>query len=203
MVFEHDLKNKKAVIFGLDNVLYPEKDYLLQVYYLFSEFMSYTEQLAAKEILAFMTEEYTAHGEISIFDKTAEKFNINQKYKENFILLHQNARLPLKLLLYQQVLTFLQALVVERINIFLLVDGKPEIQINKIKQLEWHGLEQHLKVFFTEEFEAKPSIASLEFIIQQHQYSTNELLIVGLDKKDEQFAATAGIDFLNLKNLLQ
>ena len=34
---------KKAFVFELDNVLYPEKDYLLQVYYLFASFLEYSE----------------------------------------------------------------------------------------------------------------------------------------------------------------
>lgn len=202
MAFEQYIKGKKAVVFGLDNVLYPEKDYLLQVYYLFAEFISYTEQMDAKKILAFMTEEYAAYGEVNIFNKTAEKFNIPLKYSSNFILLHQTARLPLKLLLYQQLLSFLQELVLERVNIFLLVDGKPEMQINKIKQLEWHGLEQYLKVYFSEEFENKPSTKSLEFIINQHQLKKEEILIVGFKKEEEQFAALADVDFLSIANLL-
>lgn len=202
MAFEQYIKGKKAVVFGLDNVLYPEKDYLLQVYYLFAEFISYTEQMDAKKILAFMTEEYAAYGEVNIFNKTAEKFNIPLKYSSNFILLHQTARLPLKLLLYQQLLSFLQELVLERVNIFLLVDGKPEMQINKIKQLEWHGLEQYLKVYFSEEFENKPSTKSLEFIINQHQLKKEEILIVGFKKEEEQFAALANVDFLSIANLL-
>lgn len=202
MAFEQYIKGKKAVVFGLDNVLYPEKDYLLQVYYLFAEFISYTEQMDAKEILAFMTSEYTANGEINIFEKTADKFNIPLKYSSNFILLHQTARLPLKLLLYQQVLSFLQALVVERISIFLLVDGKPEEQLNKIKQLEWHGLEQYLKVYFTEEFEAKPSQKSLQYIIDHNQLKKEELLMIGFNAFDEEYAIKAGIDFLFVKDLL-
>ena len=200
MAFEQYIKGKKAVIFGLDNVLYPEKDYLLQVYYLFSEFISYSEQMDAKEILAYMTSEYTANGEEAIFEKTAEKFNIPLKYSDNFILLHQTARLPLKLLLYQQILSFLQELVAERIAIFLLVDGKPEEQINKIKQLEWHGLEQYLKVYFTEEFEAKPE--SLNFIINQHQFTKEALLIVGFDEEEKQFSVSADIDFLTIQSLI-
>lgn len=202
MAFEQYIKVKKAVVFGLDNVLYPEKDYLLQVYYLFSEFISYSEQIDAKEILAYMTNEYTTNGEANIFEKTADKFNIPSKYLSNFILLHQTARLPLKLLLYQQILSFLQELVVERIAIFLLVDGKPEEQINKIKQLEWHGLEQYLKVYFTEEFEAKPSTKGLDFIISQHQLTKEDLLIVGFEQEEEQFAASADIDFLSIQSLI-
>ncbi len=202
MAFEQYITGKKAVFFGLDNVIYPEKDYLLQVYYLFSEFISYSEQMDAKEILAYMTDEYRVHGEVNIFYKTADKFNIPLKYFSNFILLHQTARLPLKLLLYQQIFSFLQELVVERIAIFLLVDGKPEEQINKIKQLEWNGLEQYLKVYFTAEFEAKPSTKSLEFIINEHQFKKEEILIVGFKKEDEQFAKLANVDYLSTLNLL-
>ena len=99
MAFEQYIKHKKAVVLGLDNVLYPKKDYLLQVYYLFAEFISYSEQIDAKEILLYMTSEYTANGEVNLFEKTANKFNIPLKYLSNFILLHQTARLPLKLLL--------------------------------------------------------------------------------------------------------
>lgn len=202
MAFEQYIKGKKAVVFGLDNVIYPEKDYLLQVYYLFSEFISYSEQMDAKEILAYMTDEYRVHGEVNIFDKTADRFNIPLKYFNNFILLHQTARLPLKLLLYKQILAFIQELVLERIAVFLLVDGKPEVQINKIKQLEWNGLEQYLKVYFTEEFEAKPSTKSLEFIINEHQFKKEDVLIVGFKKEEEQFARLANVDYLSTVNLL-
>lgn len=202
MAFEQYIKGKKAVVFGLDNVLYPEKDYLLQVYYLFSEFISYSEQMDAKEILAYMTSEYGSNAKVDLFEKTAKKFNIPLKYSSNFILLHQTARLPLKLLLYQQILSFLQELVAERMAIFLLVDGKPEQQINKIKQLEWHGLEQYLKVYFTEEFETKSSTKALDFIINQHQLTKEEILLVGFEKEEKEFAVTADIDFLSIDNLL-
>ncbi len=197
MAFEQYIKNKKAVIFGLDNVLYPEKDYLLQVYYLFSEFISYQEQIDSKQVLTYITNEFNHFGEENIFDKTAEKFKIPLKYSNNFILLHETARLPLKLLFYKQILDFVKELVMERISIFLLVDGKPEIQINKIKQLEWHGLEKYLKVYFTEEFEAKPSLKSLNFIIKENNLKKEEILIVGCNKEEEKYAVTADGDFFS------
>jgi hypothetical protein len=106
MAFEDLISGKKAFILGLDNVLYPEKDYLLQVYYLFSEFMAYSEQLDAEMVINFMRGEYFEDGSDELFEKTADQFHIPVKYHSNFLLLHQNARLPLKLLLYQQMLVF-------------------------------------------------------------------------------------------------
>lgn len=54
MSFESYLKDNDVFIFDLDQVLYPEKDFLLQVYYLFAQFIEYSEQKQATEILRFM-----------------------------------------------------------------------------------------------------------------------------------------------------
>lgn len=152
MFFEKYLTNKKALIITLDNALYPKKDYLLQVYYLFSEFMAYSEQLDSKAMIDFMRMEYTENGEKEIFNKTAARFGILEKYKHNFDLLYETARLPLKLLLFKQVLELLQEAVMDRIKIFILAEGNPAEAINKIKQIEWHGLQEYLKVYFTVEY---------------------------------------------------
>jgi FMN phosphatase YigB (HAD superfamily) len=202
MAFENYIAPKTAFIFGFDNVLYPEKDYLLQVYYLFSEFIEYTEQLNAKSIVDFMRATYEAEGEEGIFEKTAAKFGIPEKYRTNFLLLHENARLPLKLLLFQQVLSFLQEIVIERKAIYLLVTGNPAMQLNKIRQLEWHGLEQYLKVYFSEEIEPELTAKSFEFIVDQHQLNKKDLLYIGSERGHEEIATTAGVEFLFAKKLL-
>ncbi|HAL81954.1 MAG TPA: haloacid dehalogenase, partial [Mucilaginibacter sp.] len=51
-------KRKKAFIFELDNVIYPEKDYLYQVYYIFASLLEYTENFDAKETTNLMVDTY-------------------------------------------------------------------------------------------------------------------------------------------------
>jgi hypothetical protein len=201
MNFSTHTKDKKAFIFGLDNVIYPEKDYLLQVYYLYAEFLSYMGQMDSKAILSFMQLEFSKNGSVDIFDKTALQFNIESKYKENFQLLHLNARLPLKLLLYKQVLAFLQELIVESKEIFLLVEGNPAMQLNKIKQMEWHGLEKYLKVYFTQEFDLKPSEKVINFICETHSLCKEDLLFIGFTKAEEDYAKHVGLEFININFL--
>jgi len=202
MQIEERFKNKKAILFGLDDVLYPKKDYLLQVYYLFSEFMAYTEQIDSAQLIAFMQAEFFENGSTNIFEKTAAKFGIPDKYLGNFKLLHQNARLPLKLLLFQQVLSLLQSLVVDRKQVIILVDGDPAEQLNKIKQMEWHGLEGYLKLYFSAEFKPKPSSASIDFIIESHQLTKGDMLLIGSDLSDETYAEIIGLSYLNIKEIL-
>lgn len=202
MAFETYTAHKRAFIFGLDDILYPEKDYLLQVYYLFSEFMEYTSQINAKRMIEFMQSEYAHHGSNHVFEKTAKEFAIEAKYESNFDLLHENARLPLKLLLFQGVLSFMQEIVADRKEIYLLISGKPLMQLNKIKQIEWHGLEDCLKVYFVEELESSLSEKSINFIIKEHQLHAQEVLFIGNNITEQTAATRANVEFLNVRKLL-
>ncbi len=186
---------KKAFIFELDNVLYPEKDYLLQVYYLFASFLEYKELLDAKVLTKLMTDTYN-EGNNYIFDRVQEKFMIDEAYRYNFNLLHTTARLPLKLLLYKDALNLLQEIVIDRKQIFILTNGNPEQQLNKIKQTEWHGLENYLTVYFADEIMPKPEPDALHYILKTHNLERRDVLMIGNSETDELCAGAAGVDYL-------
>jgi len=189
------VKDKQIVIFELDNVLFPEKDYLLQVYYLFTQFIEYTEQKGAQPIIEFMRAEYENTGADKLFEKTAKQFGIDHKYQYNFDILHQNARLPLKLLLYKNILEFMQELVVDRKQIFIVTAGNPEQQLNKIKQTEWNGLEQYLTVFFAEELD-QPKAEIFQNILNNNNLSSDKALVVGANNFDEQQSKSINLPYI-------
>lgn len=201
MTVQKYLQDKQFFIFELDNVIYPEKDYLLQVYYLFAQFMEYGEQLNATEVLNYMQETYQEHGENGIFNKTATKFNIPEKYQVNFDMLMHSARLPLKLFVYNEVSALLQAIVLGGKQIFLFVKGNPITQLNKIKQTEWNGLEKYLTVFFTAEFE--PEKDALKLIVEQHQLDRTRAVMIGSSSFAENAAKVESIDYLNVNELFE
>ncbi len=187
MSFEKYLTNKKALIITLDDTLYPKKDYLLQVYYLFSELMAYSEQIEAKEIVEFMRKEYTESGEKLLFAKTAARFGIPEKYEQNFNLLFETARLPLKLLLFQRVLELLQEAVVDRRQLFILAEGNPAEAINKIKQIEWNELQSHLKIYFTAEYDNSISETIVELLNQENLQRNEVVMLVSSEQLDSDF----------------
>jgi len=201
MTAEAYLQQKQFFVFELDNVIYPEKDYLLQVYYLFAQFIEYGEQLNATEILTYMQETYLEAGENDLFNKTAAKFDIPEKYQINFDLLLHSARLPLKLLIYNEVLKFLQAIVLERKQIFLFVKGNPAMQLNKIRQTEWNGLEQYLTVFFSEEYE--PEGEALKLILTQHELDAAQVILVGDSMFAKNSASQFNVDYVNVNELFK
>lgn len=196
------IKDNDAFIFELDNVIYPEKDYLLQVYYLFAQFIEYGEQIDGQGIIGFMESTYAKEGEADIFDKTAAQFGLEEKYKVNFDLLQQNARLPLKLLLFAPVLSFMQELLTAGKQLFLLADGDPLKQLNKIRQTEWNGVEQHLVVYFTEEIANGSAADAVGEIINRHSLDRDKVLVVGTDQTQENPDLSAKIKFLSISKLL-
>ncbi|TKB96050.1 HAD hydrolase-like protein [Pedobacter cryophilus] len=189
--------HKKAIIFELDNVLIPQKDYDLQVYYLFANFIEYLEAFPeSKDVIDFMSKRYEVYGNENMFKEVAVTFGIDQKYQENLELLFSNAKLPLKLLLFKEALLLLQELVVERKQIFILTAGNPKQQLNKITQTEWNGLEKYLKVYFADEFNPKPSIESLEYILKENNLNKEDVLIVSKTENDRVMALRYGIDYI-------
>ena len=67
------------------------------------------------DLRAFSGEEWSqAEGKQVVFDNLKKKLNLEEKYRSNFTHLNNTAHLPLKLLLYQDMLNLLQEIVVYR-----------------------------------------------------------------------------------------
>ncbi|WP_259066959.1 HAD family hydrolase [Mucilaginibacter sp. X4EP1] len=193
---------KNAFIFELDDVLYPEKDYLFQVYYLFASLLEYTELIDAKETTDLMVNAYNTQGKDSVFDYIKEQLNINEKYRQNLENLLITAKLPLKLLLYANMLTLLQDIVVDRKKIFIVTNGDPRQQLNKIKQTEWHGLEKYLTTYFADEIMPKPEPDVIDQLLKQHNLQRREVLMIGNSETDQLCAGACGIDYLSATDFL-
>ncbi len=201
MIYSDIDSSKKAFVFELDNVLYPEKDYLLQVYYLFAGFIEYTEMLDAPVMLKLMTETFYAKGHDAVFDEIQSKFKLDEKYRGNFEHLLLNAKLPLPLLLYKEMLALLQEIVVDRKKIFLVTRGNPQLQLNKIKQTEWHGMGEYLTCYFADEYSITRADLINSVLLKQHNLSEKDVVVIGTENKLNEQAAE-GIFYIDVENFL-
>ncbi|WP_214070848.1 HAD hydrolase-like protein [Mucilaginibacter sp. dw_454] len=195
-------QHKTAFIFELDNVIYPEKDYLFQVYYLFASMIEYTELFDAKVMTDLMVNTFLTEGKEKIFDKLKEKFAIDEKYRINFQQLMLTAKLPLKLLIYQAVLDLLQDIVVDRKKIFIVTNGNPALQLNKIKQTEWHGLEKYLICYFAEETSPMPEPDVIHQLLKDHKLERREIVMIGESEDSKRCAEAAGVDYFNVGEII-
>ncbi len=187
-----------AFVFELDNVLFPEKDYLYQVYYLFAGYLEYTELLDAKVLVSLMVSTYEQSGASAVFDTLKERFKVDEKYRFNFEHLHTAAQVPLMLYIYPEMLTLLQDIVVDRKQIFILTNGNPQQQLNKIKHTDWQGLEKYLTCYFADEIAPKPEPDALHFVIEKHSLQRREILMIGASQNDELCAEAAGVDYISV-----
>lgn len=196
--------SKKAFIFELDDVLFPKQDYTIQVYYLFANLLEYAEQKpASSELSEFLKQTYLKEGESTIFEKAAEKFAIDKKHEESFKSLHVNAKLPLKLLLYKEMLSLLTYLIGEEKSVFILTKGNPLMQFNKIKQIEWNGLDQFIKAYFSDEIALKSELEPLTYILRENNISPNEVVFINRFADEEQQSKTIGVEHINANLFLR
>lgn len=193
---------KKAFIFELDDVLYPQQDYILQVYYLFANFLEYTETVPpAGDLVEFLKKSYLASGEKGIFEKAAATFGIAEKYKENFDRLHVSAQLPLKLELYPTIANLLQALIQDQKYIYILTKGNPLVQLNKMKHIDWQGSDDKLKVYFKDEIILVSQEEPLVYVIKDNQLNVKDVLLVSNRESDRDIAYDVGVDYLDISLL--
>src|SRR6188768_310902 len=113
---------KKAFIFELDDVLYPAKDYYFQIYYLFANLLEYTELNSAAKTTDLMIDTYIQKGGGEVFNTIAAELNVDEKYRKNLEIMLLTSRLPLKLLLYKNMLSFMQEVVLDRKKLFIVTN---------------------------------------------------------------------------------
>lgn len=190
--------HKKAFVFDLDNTLYPEKDYLYQIYYMIGQFIEYQETYEHDKVTKFLIDEFEQHGRTNLFDKLIDRFALPESYMENFLRLMRTARLPLKLILFKEMETLLTQLAEEGKKIFILTNGHPEQQFNKIMQVEWNGLQHHIKCYFCDEVARKPAPDSLLLLMEEQGLNKEEVLFIGDTDTDEQCASAAGVEFIRI-----
>lgn len=170
--------DKSVYLLGLDDMLFPKRDYLLQVYYLFANFIEYTEgKSIAKELVDFMKNSYEQEGAETVLAKTLTQFQLPTTYIENFERLKANANLPLRLLVPEETKALLQALHAKGKKLAILTDGNPVEELNKLKHLDWQDLDpirDQLRVFFTKELVFR-NLEPLAFIAEAYAVSVEDI----------------------------
>jgi len=164
--------------------------------------LEYTGLIDAKNTTDLMVDTYIAEGKAFVFDRIKEKLNVDEKYRQNLDQLLIDAKLPLKLLLFKNMLSLLQDIVIDRKKIFIVTNGNPLQQLNKIKQTEWHGLEKYLIVWFANEIAPKPEPDVIDYLIKEHNLQRREILIIENSEADRLCAEACGIDYVNIDQFL-
>jgi len=169
------IADKKVIIFELDDLIYPKRDYDLQVYYLFANFIEFTEGYpASADLVSFAKQAYEAHGALGIFERMQEAFGLGEQYREQLQRLYANAQLPLKLFLFEDIKNLFEQLIQADKKIVILTAGNPVEKLNKIKHIAWDTWAKDLKVYFQDELNFR-NIQAAEFIASEFNVTVADL----------------------------
>jgi FMN phosphatase YigB (HAD superfamily) len=193
---------KRAFIFELEDVLFPQKDYYYQVYYLFSNHLEFNDLNDAQKTTELMVDTYNRKGPDAVFDELNAALGIDEKYRQKLELMLLTARVPLKLLLYKNVLSFMQEVVTDRKKLFIVTNGEPQMQLNKIRQVDWHGLQPYLICYFAKETLLKPEPDVLHLLMNEHSLQRRDLVMIENSETDRLCAEATGIDCVNVGAIL-
>ena len=99
-------------------------------------------------------------------------------------------------------LSFMQEVVLDRKKLFIVTNGNPQQQLNKLRQIEWHGLEPYLTCYFAEETLPKPEPDALHLLMKDHNLERRDLLMIENSETDRLCAQATGIDYVNAAEII-
>lgn len=173
-------EGKQLYLFEVDDVLFAKRDYILQIYYLFGQFVEFTESKPiAAAITQFMKARFEANDTDELLLATQKEFDLREPYLENFERLQANAHLPLKLLLLEEIKKSFEILRNSGKELAILTEGNPVLQLNKLKHVDWEGWDQQIKIYFTDELIFR-NLDPFSYIASEYGVDTAEIEYIRL-----------------------
>lgn len=197
-----DLLDYSLFIFDLDNTIYNEEDYLFQAYKVICERFSRLEPgLDKKSLFDLMIKIYHQEGRDKLFDRFFETTGSDKSHMDHFLRILRTFTPEKPLLPDKTVREFLHMLVEKKKNIYVLTNGNPQQQRNKIRHIEWDGLEKHISFIFAEEVGRKPSPAGVLHILKTSGIGNKSAIFIGDKETDRICAQEGGVQYLDIKEL--
>ena len=191
-------------IFDLDNTIYKEEDYLFQAYIAIArkfakEFPEYNEQYLFQILIDLQLK----YGREKLFDRFLIKINLDSSYIPICLNILRSFKPEKKIEVNETVKTILSNLKNLKTPVFILTNGNVMQQKNKIKNINWGGLDNYLHFVFASDIEPKPSSAGVEYILNKSGTGKDKAVFIGDSEVDQLCAENSGIDFISINNLFK
>jgi FMN phosphatase YigB (HAD superfamily) len=197
-MFDH----KKAILLDIDNVLFPKQDYLIQVYYMFANLLEFTEgKQVGLQMTQFMKTHLLQQGELGVFEAACNEFGFSSSFANQFDRLHYQAQLPVPLLLYPKLKTWLLEWMENGTFICLYTDQDPALQLNKLKHLEWPTrLAQNVQVYFEKELTFR-GLHPIEYLLDQFKLNASDVVFISDGNQIPMGIQQSSIETVSIQSL--
>lgn len=189
-------------LLDLDNTLYDETKYLYPAYQVIAKKLASDYSLNATELESFLIYTFEMEGRDKLLDKLCDKFEIPKAAVQYMLSAMRGLKLSAPIDLFPAATSFMDILVRERKEIFIVTNGNLQQQKNKVASINWGDNLQKLKFIYTAELEPKPNRAAFDYIFQKFHASPEKSVMIGDSETDEQFAMNSGIRFVHVGKIL-
>ena len=200
--YKNWFEGRKAVIFDLDGTLYDERDYLSAAWLGIGKDLEKKQGIPFSQVYKFLEDEFSLHGHTALFNKLITAFGLSAAYLPEALEILRNVEISDKINCYPEMTGCLEWLISEGRKLFIVTNGNLTQQKNKIKNIEFGALLNHIDVVYANEIVPKPDPAVFLFLQKKYQLLKEEVLMVGDSPTDESFSRAAGIDFIHVSKIL-
>lgn len=193
----------KYYLFDLDNTIYDENHYLFEVYKRIAQRIEMQTTIDSDSILEDIKFHFLNSGRENLFNSIIVKYNLDNKSLDEFLLILRTIQLDFKLEIFQAVEHFIIKLLEHKKKILVVTNGNQNQQKNKIAQINWKGLDNHIQFVLAEEIERKPSKELFKYIKKKYKLEESESLMIGDSETDSKFAENSNIEFVNVSFILE
>jgi HAD superfamily hydrolase (TIGR01549 family) len=197
-----DFYSYSLYIFDLDNTLYNEEEYLLGAYNAIAgEFSGKFTAIDADTLFRILVTSYGTNGRKRLFDSFLATIGLDESHLPECLRILRTYRPAKKIEPYKEILPVITILADQKKPVFVLTNGNPEQQRNKIGSIDWEGKDRYIQFIFADEIEPKPSPAGIKYILSLSGAREDETLFIGDSDTDRQCAVNSAIEFLHVSQL--
>ncbi|MCW3126989.1 MAG: Haloacid dehalogenase domain protein hydrolase [Bacteroidetes bacterium] len=195
------LSSYDFIIFDLDGTLYDEALYLYAAYRSIAQKLAATYGLNTGDIESTLIRGFESEGRNGLFNKLCQAYDIPQSAIAG--MLQQMRAFEISdIALYDKMKDLIRELVTAGKKLFIITNGNPAQQANKIKAIDWQGLDDHIEVIFANTIAPKPDRAAFDHLVEKFGLVPSKTVFIGDTESDEEFARNAGIDFVHAHGIL-
>ncbi len=197
-----DLYKFSLFIFDLDNTIYNEEDYLFQAYSAICDrFAGMAQGHDKNSLFRLMMKIYRQEGREKLFDKFLSRSGIGEGYLEECLKILRSFNPEKQIEIYPKSEKILRILIEKDKQIFVLTNGNPGQQRNKIRNLQWKGLDEKITFILANEIESKPSPEGIWHIQKLTGIKKDKTVFIGDSPIDHECASRGEINFINIADL--
>jgi putative hydrolase of the HAD superfamily len=189
-----------TVLFDLDNTIYDEKIYLQAAYWAIAQHIHLEYDHEPILVYQFLIRTLEQEGRTGLLDKLCE--NIGLPNSEIQLLLNLLRTVDIQPLIepFEYFIPLIRNLLNAQIQVAVITNGNTIQQTNKIKSINWQGLDATLIFILANASAPKPNTAS--FSALKKQINLKEAIYIGDSASDVEFAQNCKIKFLHVNHFL-